>query len=789
MTPAAVAPPEIAGEDTTSPAGNKTVAPTKLRFIFNVAIFIAAFLLFFVELLLGKLILPMFGGTPAVWTSCLLVFQVLLLMGYTLAHGMASRLAIGKQGRIVIGLLGFSVVLLSLLSQIWPTPITPGLAWKTGGIEDPALAIIRFLGAAIGFPFLLLSTTSPLLQHWWNKIFVGSSPYRLYALSNAGSLVGLLAYPFLLEPTLRLRTQAWVWTFGYLVFATCFGICAWWTTKTHDTLDSAMGAARDGIKKPKENVSPIGWQLPALWIALAACASMQLLATTNFICQEVAVIPFLWVVPLCIYLVSLILTFESSRWYSRGWFHLSFVGAAAWVIVLSLHGSQYLYVVQLIAASVLLFVGCMICHGEAARLRPLPERLTQFYQCISIGGAAGGVFVSLIAPRIFSGFWEFPLAILACAVLLLIAAIRDRQSWWHAGKKGMALAIASAVVLPVMSELGQVWKPASKVPAWLSWSAALILVAVAATLRRRERKISRSSSSLLWIRSAVAAALSVLIVGLWLPRKWLYFQVLARSRNFYGMVIVHNVQPENYVMLTHGVTAHGFQFKGSGMERIPTGYYGRNSGVNVLLSGWPKVPSRVGLVGMGAGTLAALGRPGDTYRFYEINPAVVRFSVGPHAYFTFINDSAAHIELVMGDARVSLEQEAEKGELQRFDVLVLDAFSSDAIPVHLLTREAFQIYKKHLSGPHSVIAVHITNAVLDLAPVLAGIAQENGYYAVRTHPGWLSGLSSTSDWILLSHDANAISSDALKQIMVPFPGGAKPILWTDEYSNLLEVLR
>jgi len=226
MTPAAVAPPEIAGEDTRSPAGNKTAAPTKLRFIFNVAIFIAAFLLFFVELLLGKLILPMFGGTPAVWTSCLLVFQVLLLMGYTLAHGMASRLAIGKQGRIVIGLLGFSVVLLSLLSQIWPTPITPGLAWKTGGIEDPALAIIRFLGAAIGFPFLLLSTTSPLLQHWWNKIFVGSSPYRLYALSNVGSLAALLSYPFFFEVQFDVGVQAVMWSITFGLFAALCAVCA-----------------------------------------------------------------------------------------------------------------------------------------------------------------------------------------------------------------------------------------------------------------------------------------------------------------------------------------------------------------------------------------------------------------------------------------------------------------------------------------------------------------------------------------------------------------------------------
>jgi spermidine synthase len=255
------------------------------------------------------------------------------------------------------------------------------------------------------------------------------------------------------------------------------------------------------------------------------------------------------------------------------------------------------------------------------------------------------------------------------------------------------------------------------------------------------------------------------------------------------MVTVVDVQPDNYLMLLHGVTAHGFQFKRPGTERVATGYYGPNTGVNVLLSGWPKTPIRVGLVGMGAGTLAALGRPGDTYRFYEINPEVVRFSMGPQAYFTFINDSAAHVEVVMGDARMSLEQEVAKGELQRFDVLVLDAFSSDAIPVHLLTREAFRIYRRHLNEPHSVIAIHITNVTLNLGPVLAGIAQENEYYSVRTNPTWLSGLSSRSDWILLSRDPGAISSAALRRISVPFLGKVKPILWTDEYSNLLQVLR
>src|SRR5215467_5812783 len=286
--------------------------PKRLRVAFGAAIFGAAFLLFFVELLLGKLILPRFGGTPAVWTSCLLVFQVLLLAGYAVAHGMASRFSLRQQGRAMLGLLGASLLLLAGLSRVWPTPITPDFGFGTGfaagfggGLaQHPSLAIIEFLAAAIGLPFLLLSTTSPLLQHWWNRIFVGESPYRLYALSNAGSLLGLLSYPFLIEPALRLSVQAWLWTAGYAVCAICFATCAWraarWRTAQRESSEARFAAE-------PESRAALGWQLPAFWIALAACASVQLMATTNFICQEVAVIPFLWVLPLCAYLATLIL--------------------------------------------------------------------------------------------------------------------------------------------------------------------------------------------------------------------------------------------------------------------------------------------------------------------------------------------------------------------------------------------------------------------------------------------------------------------------------------------------
>src|SRR5713226_7916739 len=372
---------------------------------FALAIFLSAFLLFQVQLLLGKQILPVFGGAPAVWTSCLLVFQLLLLAGYAFAPGLALRLTLRAQALVQLSLLCLSLLLVATLSRVWPSPITPGAGWRPEGDADPTWLIIRFLLAAIGLPFFLLSTTSPLAQHWFAKTAKGRSPYRLYALSNAGSLLGLLSYPILIEPNLRLHTQAWLWTLDYVAYAVAFAFCAVLTLR--ESTGAIAGAkATDAQRRPEPRP---GWPASVLWITLAASASVLLLATTNFICQEVAVIPFLWVLPLCLYLLSFIFCFESDRWYRRNVFHALFALATGAVILATLPNADYSYLVQLAACSALLFTGCMVCHGEAARTRPSAGHLTQFYLCISTGGALGGIFVSLLAPRIFPNYWEYPL--------------------------------------------------------------------------------------------------------------------------------------------------------------------------------------------------------------------------------------------------------------------------------------------------------------------------------------------------------------------------------------------
>jgi hypothetical protein len=524
-------------------------------------------------------------------------------------------------------------------------------------------------------------------------------------------------------------------------------------------------------------------------VALAACASVLLLATTNYICQDLAVIPFLWVLPLSLYLLSFIFCFESDRWYRPGIFHALFLLAAFAVILVIQPNADYPYVVHLGAYSGLLFAGCMVCHGEAARTRPHADHLTQFYLCLSIGGALGGIFVGLIAPRIFPDYWEYPLGILACTALILFVAMRETSSWWYSGPTslGVALFALAAVLTPTV--LAIVWPPAAQFPRWGRLGVAGALLALAAWAYLRERSSTMQMGKPWAVRLGARCSLALLTAGLAIPQKADFFHVVERSRNFYGVLSVIDVQMENYLALRHGKVVHGFQFEDAARRKLTTAYYGDNSAANIVIRHWPHHPMRVGLVGMGTGTLAAIGEPGDLYRFYEINPDVYRNSEGARPYFSFLKDSQAHIEVVLGDARGSLQREARQNTLQNFDVLILDAFSSDAIPMHLLTREAFQVFTEHMRGPESVIAVHISNRTLDLGPVVAGVAREFGLSVVRNISLPSKSYLWQSEWVLLSRTQASLDLPELKPGNVPFAAGMKPILWTDDYSNLWRVIR
>lgn len=782
--------------ETISPTCNSprpTVAPVSLsgagsrpsQLPFAMTIFLGASLLFQIQLIVGKQLLPLFGGAPAVWTACLLFFQLALLVGYAYSHGIAARLGLRHQAWLQIASLAVSLAILMILSRFWQTPITPSADWASTMGPDPTFVILRFLCVAIGLPFLLLSTTSPLLQYWFAKTAPGHSPYRLYALSNAGSLLGLLSYPFVVEPNLRLVSQSWFWVAGFAFYVLGYAACARITIRTATSSNDAGSPNRPPAAFPWR----VDWSHAIRWIALAATASTLLLGSTNLICQEVAVIPFLWVLPLSLYLLSFILAFESHRWYRPALFQPLFAMAVGALILVSLPNANYSYLVQLAAYSLVLFAGCMVCHGEAARSRPQANSLTAFYLCIAFGGAIGGVFVSLIAPRLFPGYWEFPVAVLACMALVFNLSVGDTSSWWHSGRLSLALTILAGVVALAPATLAPVFPAIRQVPRAAVMVLILCLLLIAAYRWRIEHTQIPSVPNAAWVRTAARIALALLTAGLAISQKAEFYNVIARSRNFYGVLSVIENRQEHYIALRHGKTTHGYQYQDSQRALQPTGYYGPGSGANAVIGDSSLHPMRVGLVGMGVGTLAALAQPDDVFRFYEINPDVYAWSSGDHPYFTYLKNSRGKVEVVIADGRLALKEEAARGELQNFDLLVLDAFSSDAIPMHLLTREAFAIYLQHLKSPHSVIAVHISNNTLDLRPVVAGVANEFGLHVLHVTPFLPNGPLSQSEWILLSRDPASLNLPDLKNDSEPLASNIQPLLWTDDYSNLFRVLR
>ena len=703
---------------------------------FALTIFLSAFLLFQVQLILGKYILPWFGGTPGVWTTCLLVFQTLLLLGYAYARAIVLRLAARRQRLLHAVLVLASVAVLGVLAGEWGAPILPGVGWGPTGPGDPTWRIVAVLAVAAGLPYLILSSTGPLLQDWFARTRPGASPYRLYALSNLGSLVGLLSYPFVVEPGLTLRTQAWVWAGGYVLFAAGIAACAGRPARAEG---GGEPDGRDPSADPRPPRGPLSVGLLLLWFALPACASTLLVATTNQMCQEVAVIPFLWVLPLALYLLSFILAFQGGAWIARWWVHPAFAAALVAVCVALFRGVTLGLRTQIGLYSIGLFAACMVAHGELVRLRPHPRDLTAFYLAVAAGGAAGGVFVALVAPHLFTGFWELHVGLFACALLVLVVVIRDRGSWWY------------------------------------------------------PRRLPRAA-----LRGTALAALAALGVALAVQPRQHVGTVLVRQRNFFGVLRVieeYRDDPEwTLRSLVHGRILHGFQYRAADKRDRPTVYFRADSGIGLALEYHPRrladEPLRIGVLGLGVGTLAAYGQAGDVVRFYEINPSVVSFSEGAHPTFTFLADCPAKVEIVPGDARLSLERELESGQPQRFDLLAMDAFTSDAVPVHLLTEEAFRVYLAHLRGPDGIIAVNVSNRYLDLQPVLAAAARRFDLKGV-TVTSAIEGRSTAGvRWVLLARSADALAGPvAGGGTALGTEGATSVALWTDDYSNLFQVLK
>ena len=682
--------------------------------LFASTILLSAFLLFLVQPIIAKQILPWFGGTSAVWTTCLVFFQVLLLAGYAYSHLITSHLAPRQQARLHIALLLASLLFL---------PIIPDASLKPTGDTDAAFRILVLLTLTIGLPYFLLSTTGPLLQKWVAPRFPEKSVYRLFALSNFGSLIGLLAFPFVIEPFTTSRNQSLVWSAAYAAFVATCGISAWRAGRSADATSDVRASAASAVAPADALAStPPGARDYAMWLAFSSLGSVLLLASTSHITQNIASVPFLWVLPLSLYLLTFVLAFEGRRgrgWYERWMTFPTLLAVVAMAAGLSA-GRGVLDVSLAVPLYALgMFLAVFFCNGELALRKPAPRYLTQFYLTLSFGGALGGLFVGLVAPRLFPTTYELPLALMALAAVALVV----------------------------------VWNN----------------------------------------KFLIGPALIASLATAWYGAEYFTFlrdDVIYMHRNFYGTLRVREQGSGDHQVrrLLHGVILHGEQSTIAPDRLEPGTYYARTSGAGRAIEAKQSAgPVRLGVVGLGVGTLSAYGRAGDTVRFYELDPDVLTLA---KSHFSYLTSSPSTLEFVMGDARLSMERELARSAPQRYDVLAIDAFSSDSIPVHLITREAIALFMQHVA-PDGILAIHISNRFLDLKPVLANIAQAEGLAArlVVDSPATDNGGSaSLTDWVLIARSAAPFEHQklAVAEPLEPNPAGS---LWTDQFNNLIDVLK
>jgi len=680
---------------------------------FAAAIFLSSSLLFLIEPLAGKRVLPLLGGSAAVWAACLVFFQTALLIGYLVAHWLVTRLT--GRAQIVI----FGVLLVLSVGQLL-VAVDPHLRANT---SHPIASVLWLLTALIGLPFVTLSSASPLFQAWYARAAHTSvqaaeppvaQPYRLFAVSNVGSLLALLSYPWLFEPRLTLHEQTTTLAMGLALLLVVFAAVAvvvWRSSASPLPVYERVGDSRTADDS-------IGHRL--FWILLAACSSLLLSATTNHLSQNVAAIPLLWIIPLVLYLLSFVIAFGNERWRPRVVLSaLAALGMAA-VAHYQWKGDYYAPIVRVGATyTVALFFISLFCHAELYARRPAPARLTTFYLCVATGGALGAIAVGIVAPTVLTGTYEVIVGLVLTAVLAVLAL-------WSMG--------------------------------WIVrvfWLAATSLMIALLVTRVRTHNSPGN---------------------------------LVRVRNFYGTLRVSQSIDDDYYKATvrtlfNGIIEHGQQVFRVDLGREPTTYYGRVSGIGLALENCcGERPRRIGVIGLGTGTIAAYGRPGDVIRFYDINPAVE--PIARH-YFSYLRNSPARIDVVTGDARVSLAAEPP----QAFDVLAIDAFTGDAIPVHLLTSEALQLYRRHLK-PDGIVAFHVSNHFLDLAPVVEQLAQHAGLHTVLVSAGGDRAKDlDSSDWVLVTANDSFVNMSPIDSVSEEITVPPKLRRWTDDYNSLLPILR
>ena len=688
--------------------------------LYAATIALSAFLLFLIQPIIARQILPWFGGSAAVWTTCLVFFQVLLLVGYTYSDWISRRLPLKRQARV------HAVLLVTSLAWL---PIAIPEALKPVDASQPIGRILMMLAMTIGLPYLMLATTGPLIQAWFARRYRAAQVYRLYALSNIASMAALVGYPPLIEPNAGGHLQTLGWSIGYALFVGLAIATAWSGLRAQA---GSTGFGPDaGSESPPGTAAPIpppdepDARMQALWLLLSALGSVLLLSITTHITQNIASIPFLWVLPLAIYLLTFILCFDGSGWYWR-WVYPLLAAAFAVTLIIGLSfryhgGTLERGILSLGTALPLyaigLFVCCMFLHGELVARKPAPAHLTGFYLMVSLGGALGGVLVGVVAPLLADWYWELPIALIIVASLVAVLA------------RGWTLRIVG-----LLAALG----------------CAVLLVDYVRTIRG---------------------------------------DAVVLARNFYGTLRVNEIsgsdgQPLRRSLL-HGVILHGDQFFDGDSRHRPTTYYGPYSGIGITIDTLHTMggPLKVGMIGVGTGTLASYGQAGDVYRLYELNPAV--FAIADK-WFTYLQDSPATIERVSGDARLRMEREPD----QHFDVLAVDAFSSDAIPIHLITREALAVYRRHLSDRGAVL-FHVSNRYLDLTGVVAHLAADAGLTAIHFLDTPADDARTYhTDWIAVTADPGLIRKLVAGGGVVMQPDASpRAPLWTDDHHNLFDVLQ
>ncbi|MBL8673483.1 MAG: fused MFS/spermidine synthase [Rhodospirillales bacterium] len=667
-----------------------------------VAVFLGAFLLFLVQPLIGRIVVPWFGGGAPVWTASLVFFQVALLAGSAYAAFVGRRLSPRAQAVAHVALVAASLLAL---------PLTPDPGWKPDEGASPVPRLLALMALSVGGPYMLLAAGGPLLQAWLAR--AGHTPWRLFALSNLASLAALVAYPFVVEPWLTITTQRWLWSGGYAIYAALIAALAWRMSTVPAAAEAP--AAAEPTAAPEEPVERGG---PALWILLAAVPSALLLAVTEYLTRDVAPMPLLWIPPLALYLATFVIWFDGNLPYHRpSWLAAAALAVVAMAMAMTTPALAFKLVPNLLVFGVGLFLVTLFCHGELVAVRPAPSRLGGYYLCIAVGGAIGGVAVGLAFPVILSNTYDLEIALGAAGVVVAVRAAALWPRWLALG--GYAAGVAALAMA-----------------GWAGWY---------------RYDASRTEVSV--------------------------------TRNFYGTLHVmegNKGEREHYVQLAHGGIVHGFQMMAPDRRRTAVGYYRSTSGVGLALRALPDGPRKVGIVGLGTGGIAAHSRAGDVYRFYDIDPGVVAVA---RKHFTYLSDSPARIDIVLGDARLRLEREAP----QAYDLLAVDAFTGDAIPLHLLTLEAIDVYLRHVK-PDGVLAIHVSNKFLRLPPVLEIAARARGLRIVLSRDTDDQN-AVVSDWVLMARDGAPLGSEALKRSLVEIDARPEWRPWTDDYVDLLRALK